>query len=301
MLATKTATSIRTVLTSTRWSRSMSSPPSRAGRSPRSTATPSATASTISAPPRTSGTARGPSGSVPVLLLPSVEASTSTRTPSSTRNAQTPNWARSRVGPAETAVPAVAPVMNRTPPTSGPRRGERERSSPPGSCQAQLLQRALDSRRLLRQEGCELVSGKEGVGPAVLGQHVLPLLATVHRGEGGDQCGLVGVGDLGWGDHAAPVGELEIDAGLLQRGRIDRSHPLSPADGQHAHLAGLDLVEELAEAGGAERDLAAQQGRQQVAAAVVGDEVDLAGIDADGLSQLHGQQVVRSARRRPAS
>ena len=71
------------------------------------------------------------------------------------------------------------------------------------------------------------------------------------------------------------------------------------AGGQHPNLAGLDLVEELTVAGGAEGDLAAQHRRQQVTATVVGDEVDLLGVDADGLGELHRQQVVRAARHEP--
>ena len=61
-------------------------------------------------------------------------------------------------------------------------------------------------------------------------------------------------------------------------------------------LAGLDLVEELAEAAGAEGDLVADEGREQLAAAVEADVADVLGVDADGLGQLHREQVVGAAR-----
>ena len=76
---------------------------------------------------------------------------------------------------------------------------------------------------------------------------------------------------------------------------------LGAADGQYPHLTGLDLVQELAEARRAERDLAAEDCRQQVTATVVGDEVDLLRVDADGLGQLHRQQMVGAARGRSAA
>src|SRR3712207_8010937 len=50
-------------------------------------------------------------------------------------------------------------------------------------------------------------------------QHGLPVLAGVHLGDRVDQRGLVGVGDLRGGHDAAPVGELQVDPGLLQRDR----------------------------------------------------------------------------------
>ena len=49
---------------------------------------------------------------------------------------------------------------------------------------------------------------------------------------------------------------------------------LLAGDGEDPDLAGLDLVEELAEAAGTEGDLVAEQRRKQLAAAVVGRRSD---------------------------
>ena len=85
--------------------------------------------------PRTSGTARGPSGSTPVRLSPSVAASISTMTPSTARKAHTPSW-RGRVRPAAAGA------------SPSPR--------PPRSCQAQLLSVSSTRGGLLGQERGEL-------------------------------------------------------------------------------------------------------------------------------------------------
>ena len=72
-------------------------------------------------------------------------------------------------------------------------------------------------------------------------------------------------------------------------------------DGEHPQLAGLDLAVELGQPGEADVDLLAEQGAGQRAAAVVGDVVDVVGVDADLVGQLHREQVVRPARRRAAA
>ena len=51
----------------------------------------------------------------------------------------------------------------------------------------------------------------------------------------------------------------------------------------------------------AKSTLSPRMRRQQVAAAVVRHEVDLLGVDADGLGELHRQQVVRAAGRGAAA
>ena len=70
------------------------------------------------------------------------------------------------------------------------------------------------------------------------------------------QPGLVGVGDAGRRHDAAPVGEDEVDAGLLEGRHVrQRVDALLARHREDLDLAGLDLVEELAEAAGAEGDL----------------------------------------------
>ena len=150
--------------------------------------------------------------------------------------------------------------------------------------------------RLGGQEGLELGLGQVGVSPPVLGEDVLPLLTLVHLAHRVAQSLLVGVSDAGRCDDAAPVGELQVDAGLLECRGVDGIDPLGSTDRQDSNLAGFHLVEELAEAGGTESDLAAEHGREQIATAVVGHEVHVLGVDPDGLRELHGEQVVGTTR-----
>ena len=113
---------------------------------------------------------------------------------------------------------------------------------------------------------------------------------------------LSSLGEAGGRHDATPVGELEVDALLLEGGHVlERLDPLGARHGEHADVAGLDLVEELTEAGGAEGDLVAEQRRQQLAAAVVRHVAHGLGVDADGLGELHRQQVVGAARRGAAA
>ena len=74
-----------------------------------------------------------------------------------------------------------------------------------------------------------------------------------------------------------------------------------PGDGQRAQLARLDLVLPLADTGDAGRDLAAEDGRQRLAAAGEGDVVDLRRVDArpPGRSGRRGCGRCRRPSRRP--
>src|SRR5215212_5332628 len=115
----------------------------------------------------------------------------------------------------------------------------------------------------------------------------------VHCRERPNQRLLIGIGELRRRNYTPPVGELQLDAGLLQGGSVDRLDPVGPAYGQHSDLSRFYLVQELAVTGCAERDLAAEHGRQQLTATVVGDVVHLLGLDANCLGELHRQQMVR--------
>src|SRR5215211_3746306 len=179
-LARNAAISRSTVRQSLGWLRSTSSPISDSPWPPWSTSRASSTAITSSATPTTAGTAAGPTGPRWVKSVGIRDASIRTRAPSAANSTDTPSSERPR-----------------------------SRSARPRTSQPQLVEHV----------GHALVFGlEEGVGPAVLGQGVLPLLGVVHAGGQVDQGLLVPVAELGRGDPAAPVGELEVEALLLQGG-----------------------------------------------------------------------------------
>ena len=95
---------------------------------------------------------------------------------------------------------------------------------------------------------------------------------------------------------SAPVGECQVDARLFQRRGVDALDPLVAGHREHPQLAGLDLVDELAGTRRADGDLLAEQRGQQVAAAVIGDEVDLLRVDADGLAPVPSETGGRGRR-----
>ena len=117
------------------------------------------------------------------------------------------------------------------------------------SRQAQLGQHVLDALGLLAQVGAELhhrsrrrrSSRSWSAPPSIRGSRASWSAAA-------DQRGLVGVADPWRSDDPAPVGELQVDPRLLQGRSVDGIDPRRSADRQHSNLARLDLVEELAEA-----------------------------------------------------
>src|SRR3712207_1211783 len=203
---------------------SMSSPPSGSPRPPRQTSTARNTAMMTSRPPTTTGTAAGPTGPRAIRLSGSRSAETTTRRPSAPRNRATPNSERpcSRVVPPEEA--AV---------TSTPRCAHRRRArgcsvlcvtSRARSRQAQLAEHALDPLALLVEEGAELVAGDEGVGPALLLEHLLPGLAVVDLGDQVDLPLRLLLGDLRGRHDAAPVRSEERRVGKECRSRWSPYH-----------------------------------------------------------------------------
>ena len=78
------------------------------------------------------------------------------------------------------------------------------------------------------------------------------------------------------------------------------SSALFARDREQPQLPGLDLALELAEARDADRDLAAEDRRQRLAAAGEGDVVDLGRVDADRLGDQPGGDVVGAAGRAAA-
>src|SRR5690606_9224583 len=128
-----------------------------------------------------------------------------------------------------------------------------------GSQQSQLLQGVRDALVLLLDELGELVTGAEGVDPAVVLQRLLPPRAVVHLLEVADELLAALTRDAGRGEHPAPVAEDQVDARLLQGryvGHCRRLEPLLAGDREDPQLAGLDLSLELADAGEADLDLA---------------------------------------------
>jgi hypothetical protein len=159
---------------------------------------------------------------------------------------------------------------------------------------AQFLEDPGDALVLVVKEGLELGAALERVGPALVGEGLLPLRGGVHLGDQVDVLLGLGLAQPGRADDAAPVGELQVDAQALEGRRVDTSHRLSAGDGEDLHVAGLGLLGDLADAGGGEGDLLAQDAGEQLAAAVVGHVVDVLGGHADGLGQQHRGEVVRA-------
>ena len=128
-------------------------------------------------------------------------------------------------------------------------------------------------------------------------QRVLPRLAVVHLVDDARPAVCLSASLMpGRGHDAAPVGEHQVDARLLEGRGVDARRPLRrrwwPGRGRRRPRSGRvnSPAPEVANV-----DLVAEDGRQQVAAAVVRHEVDRRGVDADRLRELHRQQVVRAA------
>ena len=95
----------------------------------------------------------------------------------------------------------------------------------------------------------------------------------------------------------APVLDLDVDALLAQRRRVEAGKAIGARDGEHANRARLDKRREPGEAVEAHRYLPAEDRRPQFAAAGERDVVDAAGIHAD---RIRDQARRGSARcRRP--
>ncbi len=162
---------------------------------------------------------------------------------------------------------------------------------------SQLLQHRHHARVLRLQEVAELLAGEEGVVPAVLVHGLLPLGGVVQFLEEAGQLGALRLGEARRGHDAAPVGEVHVVAGLLEGGRVlEVVHPFGAGHREHPQLAGLDLVQVLADAGDPEADLVAEDRGEQLAAAVEGDVVDRLRLDPGGLRHQHRREVVGPAR-----
>src|SRR5918993_157128 len=83
------------------------------------------------------------------------------------------------------------------------------------------LEHVGDARLLLLEVGAELVAGQIGVVPALLLQHFLPGRRLHHRVDRLDERVALRRGDAGRAHHRAPIGDVEVDALLIQRRRVD--------------------------------------------------------------------------------
>ena len=95
--------------------------------------------------------------------------------------------------------------------------------------------------------------------------------------------------------HGAPVLELDVDALLPQRRHRKARKTLAARDGQRPHRARLDLRRKLREPVDPRRDLAADDGRQRLAAAGEGDVVHARRRDAHGLGDEAGEDLVAAS------
>src|SRR5262249_40539617 len=127
------------------------------------------------------------------------------------------------------------------------------------SAEPELFEDAFDARGLLVEEGLILITGQRDHGPVAGLAGLRPLRRGGHllnQREHG--LALVGV-HAGRRKDAAPVEQLDVDALLLERRRIDALLALVGGDRDQAELASLDLLGELTVAGDAGGDLIAEQ------------------------------------------
>src|SRR5262245_35114021 len=134
-------------------------------------------------------------------------------------------------------------------------------SKPPPvlSCGPYFLEDAFDARSLAVEEGLVVVAEQRNLAPIARLAGLRPLWARVHLLHQGDHRLALRVVHAGRREHAAPVGELDVDALLLQGRRRDVLEPLAGGDCDHPQLARLHLLGELGIAGDAGRHLVAEQ------------------------------------------
>src|SRR5262245_35264341 len=100
--------------------------------------------------------------------------------------------------------------------------------------EAQLSQDVAEALVLRFDVRAVFVAREPEVLPVVLLERLLPLLALRSLLDRLHQLVALRLGDAGSGPHAAPVGELDIDALLLER--RDALHRLGRRDRKRAHL-----------------------------------------------------------------
>src|SRR5262245_8450424 len=123
-----------------------------------------------------------------------------------------------RMTAASTSTPAAMIVS----PTAG-------RSQPPPSCapsfaisaEPELFENAFDARRLGVEERFVLITGQRDHGPVARLAGLRPLRRTCHLLDHREHRLALSRIDAGRRKHAAPVEQLDVDALLFQRRRVD--------------------------------------------------------------------------------
>src|SRR4051794_24993964 len=133
------------------------------------------------------------------------------------------------------------------------------------------LERRLDLGLVLGQEGRELVGRLVEVDPAPLLERVLPSRAFHHLADRGRERLHLLLAQVRGREQAAPVDQGDVDPLLLQGRDVHSRNALVARDRQGAQLAGRDLRRKLLVAADAGGDMAAQDRRERLAAAGMGD------------------------------
>src|SRR5215813_15477374 len=141
---------------------------------------------------------------------------------------------------ASTSTPAamiVSPTAGRSqPPPSAPCAPSLAISAEP-----ELFENAFDACRLGVEEGFVLVTKQRDLGPLVVLAGVRPLRRGCHLLDQREHGLPLRCIDIGRRKHPAPVEQLDVDALLLERRRIDALLALVGGNGDQPKLAGLDL------------------------------------------------------------
>src|SRR5262245_37047758 len=147
-----------------------------------------------------------------------------------------------------TAASASTPA----PMIASPIAARRDATSPLGcepplvmSREPDFLEDAFDARGLGVEESLVLVAEQWDLAPVARLAGLRPLRARVQLLHQRDHGLALRVVDAGWREHAAPVGELDVDALLLQGRRRDVFQTLGRGDRDHPQFARLHLLGEL--------------------------------------------------------
>src|SRR5262245_19023340 len=112
------------------------------------------------------------------------------------------------------------------------------------SREPELFEYAFDACGLRLEEGLVVVAEQRDLGPFPRLAGVRPLRRRGHLLHQRDHRLARRVVHAGWCEHAPPIEQLDVDAFLLQRRRIDALLALVGGDRDHPQLAGLDLLGE---------------------------------------------------------
>src|SRR5215213_491065 len=164
------------------------------------------------------------------------------------------------------------------------------------SNQPEIPQDSFDPGALRSEKGRKVGRRLVHIDPAPFFQEGLPLLATHHLAQGLVQGLLVRRPQLRRRHQPTPVDQRGIDALLLERRYVDAKQPLGRRDADGPQLPRLDLLRHLVQAAGRDRQMAAHNLRQHLAAGPRDDVVHLGDIPAAGFDDQGAQNVVRAAK-----